>query len=172
MISYDKRRAKARRGKKIIIIGKNKKNQQIFSKSWVSISINKNVSQYHDYMNRTFHDFLTRLTSTEKLLTWAGFGLAPSGTLVSSCVSEVDSEIELYTTAIVSILKIFVLYIRFYILYTVYCILYTVYCILYTVYCVLYTVYCILHVYCISYMYALPVIEDIWYMLYDIWYML
>ena len=151
MISYDKRRAKARRGKKIIIIGKNKKNQQIFSKSWVSISINKNVSQYHDYMNRTFHDFLTRLTSTEKLLTWAGFGLAPSGTLVSSCVSEVDSEIELYTTAIVSILKIFVLYIRFYILYTV---------------------YCILHVYCISYMYALPVIEDIWYMLYDIWYML
>ena len=33
-------------------------------------------------MKRKFHDFLTLLTSTEKLLTRAGFELTPSGTPV------------------------------------------------------------------------------------------
>ena len=32
------------------------------------------------HLKRKFHDFLTLLTSTEKLLTQAGFELAPSGT--------------------------------------------------------------------------------------------
>ena len=41
-------------------------------------------------MKRTFHDFLTVLTSTEKLLTQAGFKLAPLGTPVESTVFTVD----------------------------------------------------------------------------------
>ena len=56
---------------------------EIFGQKPLPGKRSRNVSQYKE----KFHDFLTLLTSTEKLSTRAGFELAPSGTSVRRSTS-------------------------------------------------------------------------------------